>query len=63
MDQGSVAAAAIEAGVGQVRSLGIDALRQRWRLMFGAQAPKGLTKDVIGRVIAYRIQEEALRRP
>ncbi len=60
MDQGSVVAAAIEAGVGQVRSLGIDALRQRWRLMFGAAAPKGLTKDVIGRVIAYRIQEEAL---
>jgi Protein of unknown function (DUF2924) len=52
-------AAAIEAEVDQIRSLGIDALRQRWRLMFGGIPPKGLTKDLIGRIIAYRIQEEA----
>ena len=51
--------AAIEAEVDQIRSLGIDALRKRWRLMFGAVPPKGLTKDILGRMIAYRIQEEA----
>ena len=39
--------------------LGIDALRQRWRLMFGATPPKGLTKDIIARMIASRIQGEA----
>src|SRR6266403_4371831 len=27
--------------------------------MFGAMPPPGLTKDIIGRMIAYRIQEEA----
>jgi hypothetical protein len=27
--------------------------------MFGAIPPKGLPKDIIGRMIAYRIQEEA----
>ena len=27
--------------------------------MFGAVPPKGLTKDILGRMIAYRIQEEA----
>ena len=27
--------------------------------MFGAVPPKGLTKDIIARMIAYRIQEEA----
>jgi hypothetical protein len=59
MDQRTVDPAAIEAEVDQVRSLGIDALRQRWRMMFGATPPKGLTKDIIGRMIAYRIQEEA----
>ncbi len=59
MDQRTVDPAAIEAEVGQVRSLGIDALRGRWRMMFGATPPKGLTKDIIGRMIAYRIQEEA----
>jgi hypothetical protein len=52
-------AAAIEAEVDQVRSLGIDALRRRWRMMFGAVPPPGLTKDIIARMIAYRIQEDA----
>ena len=51
--------AAIEAEVDHVRSLGIDALRTRWRSMFGATPPAGLTKDIIARMIAYRIQEEA----
>jgi Protein of unknown function (DUF2924) len=59
MDQRTVDAAAIEAEVDQVRSLGIDALRKRWRMMFGATLPRGLTKDIIARMIAYRIQEEA----
>jgi hypothetical protein len=59
MAQRTVDAAAIEAEVAQVRSLGTDALRERWRLMFGAIPPKGLTKDIIIRMIAYRIQEEA----
>jgi hypothetical protein len=59
MDQWSVDSAAIEADVNQIRSLGIDALRKRWRLMFGAIPPRGLTKDILGRMIAYRIQEEA----
>jgi Protein of unknown function (DUF2924) len=59
MDQRTVDAAAIEAEVNRIRSLGIDALRQRWRTVFGAVPPKGLTKDILGRMIAYRIQEEA----
>ena len=59
MTQRSVDTAAIEAEVNQIRSLGVDALRQRWRMMFGALPPKGLTKDILGRTIAYRIQEEA----
>jgi hypothetical protein len=48
MGQRSIDAAAIEAEVDQIRSLGIDALRKRWRMMFGAAPPKGLTKDIIG---------------
>jgi hypothetical protein len=52
MDQRSIDPAAIEAEVDQVRSLGIDALRRRWRTMFGAVPPKGLTKDIIARMIA-----------
>jgi hypothetical protein len=59
MAQRTINAAAIEAEVDQIRSLGIDALRARWRMLFGAVPPKGLSKDMIGRMIAYRIQEEA----
>jgi hypothetical protein len=59
MDQGTIDAAAIEAEVDQIRCLGIEALRKRWRMMFGAIPAKGLTKDILRRMIAYRIQEEA----
>jgi hypothetical protein len=59
MDRRSIDPAAIEAEVDHIRSLCIDALRQRWRMMFGAIPPRGLTKDILGRMIAYRIQEEA----
>jgi hypothetical protein len=59
MLQRSVDPAAIEAEVDHVRSLGIDALRRRWRLMFEKTPPAGLTKDIMARMIAYRIQEEA----
>jgi len=51
--------AAVEAEVDGIRSLGIAALRARWRLMFGVPPPAGLTKDIIRRLIAYRIQEKA----
>jgi hypothetical protein len=59
MDRRTVDAAAIEAEVDRVRSLGIDALRQRWRSTFGATPPPGMPKDIMSRMIAYRIQEEA----
>src|SRR5215207_6414174 len=59
MDQRTLDPAAIEAEIDRVRSLGIDALRKRWRLSFGASPPKALSKDIMGRMIAYRIQEEA----
>jgi hypothetical protein len=59
MPQPSIEPAAIEVEIDHIRSLGLDALRQRWRSMFGATPPIGLTKDLIARMIAYRIQEEA----
>jgi Protein of unknown function (DUF2924) len=59
MSQRNIDPAAIEAEVTQIRSLGIDALRTRWRMMFGTLPLRGLTKDIMVRMIAYRIQEEA----
>jgi len=59
MAKRSVDQAAIEAEIERIRSLGLNALRQRWRAMFGGAPPSGLTKDLIARMIAYRIQGEA----
>lgn len=55
MHQRSADPAAIEAEVDRVRSLGIDALRKRWRVTFEKTPPAGLTKDIMARMIAYRI--------
>ena len=52
-------AAAVEAEVNRIGSLGIAALRARWQLMFAGPPPAGLTKDIIKRLIAHRIQERA----
>jgi hypothetical protein len=60
MAKRSIDQAAIEAKIDRIRSLGLDALRQRWRAMFGGPPPMGLTKDLIVRTIAFRIQKEAL---
>jgi len=59
MAREAVDPAAIEAEIEHIRSFGLDALRKRWCSMFGAVAPRALTKDLIARMIAYRIQEEA----
>jgi hypothetical protein len=49
---------AIEVDVDQIQALSIDALRKRWRTMFGATPPRALSKDIIARLIAYRVEEE-----
>src|SRR5262245_53520759 len=51
--------AAIEAEIAHLRSLAFDALRQRWRMIFGRLPPAALSKDLLGRMIAWRLQERA----
>jgi hypothetical protein len=51
--------AAIAAAIDRIRSLGMDALRRRWRSVFGRKPPAGLSKDLLGRMIAWRLQERA----
>jgi hypothetical protein len=50
--------APVRAEVETLRSLGKDELRARWTKMFGRAPPAALTKDLLGRMIAWRIQEE-----
>jgi hypothetical protein len=51
--------AAIAAEIDRIRSLGMDVLRRRWRAEFGRKPPAGLSKDMLGRMIAWQIQERA----
>jgi Protein of unknown function (DUF2924) len=59
MRQQRTEAAAIEAEIAHLRSLALDALRRRWRAMFGRTPPAALSKDLLGRMIAWRMQEHA----
>src|ERR1700681_3460746 len=51
--------AAVAAEIERVRSLSGDALRRRWQSAFGRSPPEHLTADLLRRMIAARIQEEA----
>src|SRR2546422_1562521 len=50
--------AAIAAEIARIRSLPLDALRRRWRVMFGRTPPAALSKDLLGRMMACRLQEQ-----
>src|SRR2546430_100509 len=59
MRQQRIDPAAIEAAIARLRSLARDALRRRWRAVFGRTPPAPLSKDLLGRMIAGRLQEQA----
>jgi hypothetical protein len=50
----------MEAEIARLRSLALDALRRHWRVVFGRTPPADLSKDLLGRMIAWRMQEQAL---
>jgi hypothetical protein len=60
MRQQRTDAAAIEAEIAHLRPFALDALRRRWRVVFGRTLPALLSKDLLGRMIAWRLQEQAL---
>jgi Protein of unknown function (DUF2924) len=51
--------AAVAAEIARLRSLSGFALRRRWQAVFGRAAPEQLTADLLRRMIANRLQEEA----
>ena len=59
MRQQRTEAAAIEAEIARLHSLALDALRRRWRVMFERTPPAALGKDLLGRMMACRLQEQA----
>src|SRR3981189_3862957 len=59
MRQQRIEPAGVEAEIARLRSLALDALRRRWRSVFGRTPPAGLSKDLLGRMMAWRLQEQA----
>ena len=51
--------AAVAAEIERVRALSGHPLRRRWRAVFGRSVPEPLTGDLLRRMIANRIQEQA----
>jgi hypothetical protein len=45
--------------VAAIAALSPDALERRWRTVFGRKPPAGLSRELLGRMIAMRIQEQA----
>ena len=50
----------INAEVAQLRDLGLDALRGRWKLEFRREAPSHLQRHLLFSMLAYRLQAEVL---
>jgi Protein of unknown function (DUF2924) len=48
----------VRAEVERLRTLGKAELRVRWAKLFGKVPPPALTRDLLGRMIAWRIQED-----
>jgi hypothetical protein len=53
-------AAALDSEIAHLRGLALTGLRARWRTCFGRTAPAHLTRHLLLRLLAYRIQAEAL---
>ena len=54
-----VETAAVEAEVARIRTLSKDELRSLWHQIFRSAPSPALPKDLIGRILTYRIQEQA----
>lgn len=51
---------ALSAEIASLRDLDLPALRRRWRVLVGKKAPEHLSRSLLVRVLAYRIQARAL---
>jgi hypothetical protein len=59
MAQQHVDPAAVEAQIARIRSLAREPLRWRWRAVFGRKPPAGLSTNLLARMIAWRLQQQA----
>jgi hypothetical protein len=60
MAQRSINSNDLEAEIERVRTLRIDQLRTLWRSTFGSAPPPAFTKDLLARMMAWRLQEQSM---
>ncbi len=53
-------ASSVEAEIARLRGLDIKALRARWRMSFGRNAPAHLARHLLFAMLAYRLQAEVM---
>ncbi len=51
---------AISQKLASLRSLPIKKLKQRWRYLYSSEPPHRVSRELLTRAVAYRIQEQAL---
>lgn len=49
----------LEAEIGDLADLGLPPLRQRWYDLYGREAPRNMSRQLLRQAIAYRLQEQA----
>ena len=49
----------VEVGIGELSGLDLSALRERWLACFGSEAPIRMSRELIARALAHRMQEDA----
>jgi hypothetical protein len=57
---GTAAPVAVGLEVAHLRDLDVDGLRRRWETIHGGKAPTHLPRHLLFRLLAYRLQAEAL---
>jgi len=45
--------------IARLDSLAVKELKNRWRELYGSEPPRGVSRELLTRAIAYRIQEQA----
>jgi hypothetical protein len=50
----------LAAEIATLQSLDVTRLRTRWRTLYGSEAPRRFSRDLLMRALAYRIQERVL---
>ena len=50
----------LQADLARLAAMDLAGLRRRWRTLFGRSAPEGLPRALLQRMLAYRVQADAL---